>query len=523
MGAVLAFVQAPAIGIVALVWTALLIFAAGYSLGEILLLAQHKQPLWKRIALYPLNVISRKLNSILRRVVATASHEFTRLAPMGAHVLHDRAATISHLSVAVAATPQATYKALYTLRHTTIPTLIARATDKLEARLDIHTDRLDQLEDLNRRIAVAVGDTLRALPWGVPGGLVTNWQTFLDRFVQLWNHYWDVTREQLTTLLGETLPEIRTDIADLARRLDVNIDARLDALANRIGDLERQAAGVILPRLQSLEDAVAAISVDVYGQAGEGLVDLFGRVAELERRLDVDVPALFAALQADVDQLRLDLTTGIAAGLEAFTDRLEALETFATETVPAELQALRLAVDTLATEVFTEVGAGLSDLTARIVALEAQIQGVILPGFDAIIGRIETLESSLRDDVLPRVRALEALLAPAALAAAVLAALRIAAPNLFCRNVTNATRRVCSLDGNDFSALMNALMLAGIIGNLEWYVRGCQEIMGVSTGLVYAALDPENRSEVASEGDVTTEPIVEPGEGALGGPVPVGA
>jgi hypothetical protein len=42
-------------------------------------------------------------------------------------------------------------------------------------------------------------------------------------------------------------------------------------------------------------------------------------------------------------------------------------------------------------------------------------------------------------------------------------------------------------------------MLVAVIGNLEWYVRGMQATVGVSTGIVTAALDPGNRTEVPSQ------------------------
>lgn len=377
-----------------------------------------------------------------------------------------------------------TFRALWTLNHETMPRRITQALVPIRNTLTNHTRRLDDIEDLNRRVAVSLGNTLRQLPWGVPGGYVTNFQTFLDRFVQLWRHYWDVTRDQLNTLLGQTIPQIRQDVSDLSRRLDVQIDARFDALTNRISDLERWRENVVMPRLSALTEAVDFLSDQVFGPVAGGLTAMLERIGEIERQLREDVAERFAELERGLAQLRLELEQGVETGLEVIRGRIEDLEREVFEVLPATLAAMQLAIDTLAQEVFDEVGVGLTALTARIVAIEQDIQNRILPGFDAILGRITAIEAQIRDDILPRLRAIEDLLAPAAFAALILATLRQSAPYLFCRNVVTAAERACAAPEDRIDELLDlTFLLIGGISIIE-LARELQAITGVSAAAI---------------------------------------
>lgn len=355
-----------------------------------------------------------------------------------------------------------TFRALWTLNHETMPRKIAAALLPLRNQLTRHTGRLDQLEDLNRRVAVEIGDGLRELPWGVPGGYVSNFAAWWNTYTALWRHVYDNLTPRLNDLLRDTLPRIRQDISDLSRRLDVQIDARLDALGNRITDLERWAENTAKPRLQALTEAVDLLNDQVFGPVAGGLTALLERVVELERQVSEVIPERFAELERGLAELRIDLEEGIRQGLDTWRQRVTDLEREVFTVLPATLAAMQLAIDTLAQEVFDEVGVGLSALTARIVAIEAEIQDRILPGFDLILGRITALETDIRDNLLPRLRAIEDLLAPAAFAALVIAAMRTAAPNLFCRNTTRVTEEICAADPGLIDELL--LLMALLLG-----------------------------------------------------------
>jgi hypothetical protein len=378
-----------------------------------------------------------------------------------------------------------TFRALWKLNHETIPRKITAALVPIRAQLQRHTGRLDVLEDLNRRVATEVGDTLRALPWGVPGGYVTNIATFLGTYVQLWNHYYDVTRAQLNTLLTDTIPQIRQDISDLSRRLDVQIDARFDALGNRISDLERWRENVVMPRLDALTEGLDALADQIFDPVAGGLIALLERVGEIERQLREDIADRFAQLERGLAELRTDLEEGIRTGLGAFEQRVIALEETLANIVMPRLDAMQLAIDTIAAEIFEEVGAGLTALTARIVAIEDWVFGELGPKLDLALGRIEAIEQQILNDFLPRLRAIEDILAPVAFGAFVLAALRVSAPYLFCENVVRGAKEVCAapVDVVDDLLLAAFALIAGIS-----IVEFARELQGV-TGFVAGAVD----------------------------------
>ena len=425
----------------------------------------------------------RRIEDFVREHVSAMRRQFYANETMLVVALDSLSDVATRLAGTLGDQAEQIYTALWTLNHETIPRKIEAALTPVRNRLDRHTDRLDALEDLNRRVAVTFGDVLRELPWGVPGGYVTNFETFGARFVQLWRHYWDTTRVQLNRLFDETIPELRRDIADLANRLDVQIDARFDALAARLSDLERWRENVVMPRLQALTEAVDVLAAEIFGEIDRGFAALLERIGQLEAQLEQVIPAEIASLRDALAQLRLELEQGIATGLEAFRERIGSLELEVFTEIPQRLAAMQLALDTLAAEVFTEVGAGLGVLTERIVALEQYVFGELRPLLDLTIGRIEAVETQIRDDVLPRLRSIEGLLEPAAFAVAVGVAMRAIAPNLFCRNVTTATQRLCGLDENLIAQLLAGTMVFALALDPRVIARLGQEMTGAMGGL----------------------------------------
>lgn len=478
-----------AIGVVALFC---LILALGYVLYLRPIfdwLTRSDGGFFKRVALWPVRRASRAIDRFAQRHVASLMRAYLGGSEPIARVLDQLTVGVQRTVGTIADMAEQTHEALWTLRHVTVPRLITTALVPIRAQLQRHTGRLDALEDLNRRVAAALGDTLRALPWGVPGGYVTNFETFLGRFVQLWEHYWQTTRAQLNTLLQETIPDLRRDVGELARRLDVQIDARFDALAGRIADLERQAANLILPRLDALQSAVDLLSDQVFGPIEGGLTALLARVAELERVVTETIPQRFGELTAELEALRVDLEEGIRTGIAGLTDRLEALELEVFTAIPQRLAAMQTAIDTLAAEVFEEVGAGLSALTQRLIELETYVFGELRTQVELAIGRIETIEQTITGTILPRLRAIEELLTPAALGVAVLAALRIAAPNLFCRNVTDVTSRLCADDEAFWRDLLAGAVVFAIALNPREVAAAGQALTGALSGVIAQTVD----------------------------------
>lgn len=445
------------------------------------------------VATAPLRILKKKARAfaiehinVLIRTAASAAPPVTAAINQTEDMTRRVAGTLEDMA-------EQTFRALWTLNHETIPAKINAALIPLRNQLNRHTDRLDQLEDLNRQVAGTVGDTLRQLPWGVPGGYVTNWETFLGRFVQLWHLGFDVLRPQLDRLATETVPALARDIADLARRLDVQIDARFDALGARISELERWRETVVMPRIVALEEAFDLLARDVLGDIGDLLRPALERIAELERQLETLIPQRIAELQTQLDQLRLDLEEGIRTGLGAFASRIEALEAEVFTAIPQRIAAMQLAIDTIAAEIFENVGEGLSRLTDRIIRIEEWVFGELREMVELALGRIEALEANIRDNILPRMRALEDLLAPAAFAALVLATMRNVAPNLFCRNVTRTSEVLCRADPGLVDDLLALLVPVLVLADLCAFMRLMQQaasgMVGVLGDLMLGAAD----------------------------------
>lgn len=437
--------------------------------------------------------VSRPLTSYVKafvaRHVALLMRSFvTGIAPL-VLTLNQLTVLTQRIAGTLADMAEQTWRALWVLRHETVPRLITTALVPIRAQLTRHTNRLDALEDLNRRVAVAVASGLRELPWGSPGNYVGNFQAWLNSYAHLWRQVFEFIQPQLRELRSETIPGLARDLAGLAEDVARIGQVRLPALAARVGELEDLVTSTLIRRLDALSDAVDALAATVFEGIEVSFSALVGRIVELERAVFETIPARFETIERDLQTLRDELAEGIRTGLGAFAERVEALERQAFETIPAQIAALQLAVDTIAAEVFEEVGAGLTALTTRIEALERRLSDVVMPQLDLVLGRIEALETRIETDVLPRLRALEDLLAPAAFAALVLATMRAVAPNLFCRNVTDTTRRVCAEPEDFWAQLLGGALVFAIALNPREVAQAGQALTGILGGVIRETID----------------------------------
>lgn len=435
-----------------------------------------KQPWWKRAALKPVSFLQNRAKRLVARLKADAATRFALASPQIARWLHRNAAILEQLSGVIVASNEATYKALSTLRHTTVPTLIANATRPILFRLGQVEALAAGLATTLTSVSTSFANGLRALPWGVPTGLPNRVDTFFVTYKRIWDKVWLELAPRTTELWTQIVPQLRQRIEDLERGVGGVGQGGLNAIRNRVTALENQAGNIILPRLSNLEAAVQALSAEVFGTVGTGLLALVGRVTELERRLDELVTTGLAELEQRIATIEAELEQGIAEGLERFGEHILEIERQITTVLPQRIAALELAVDTLVATALEGLEVGLIDLTGRIVALEAQIRDVILPGFDAILGRVSALEERIENVILPRIRAIETILAPAAFAALVLATMRQVAPNLFCRNTTSVTERICGLDEDMLAQLLAGTLGFALILNPELVARTGQEV-----------------------------------------------
>lgn len=415
--------------------------------------------------------VTSRITNFVREHVAALRRLYWANQAMFAISLDSTAEVVNRVAGTLGDMSEQTWRALWTLNNETIPRKINAALAPIRQTLTRHTQRLDAIEDLNRRVSTEIGTALQALPWGAAGTYVGNFNQWLDSYRHLWAQVFGPIQSRLNELYTQTVPQILERLERLERGGAGGVGQALQGLRNRVEDLERWRENVVMPRLQALEQTVDTLATSVLGDVGEMLRPMLERIIELERHVTTLIPEALQALRDDLEQLRTELEEGIATGLEVFRERIGALELEVFTQIPQRLDAMQLALDTLAAEVFTEVGAGLSALTERIVGVERFLADVVVPRLDLAIGRIEGLEADIRDNVLPRLRALEDILAPAAFAALVLATLRVAAPNLFCRNVTRTTQAICGLDEGWIDDLLSLGLPILVLADLCDFMR----------------------------------------------------
>lgn len=201
--------------------------------------------LLRRIALWPLKKatqatqrFAREHIASLKRWVAANATPLVLMLDQLAEVVQRTAGTLGDMSEQI-------YEALWTLNHETIPRKITAALVPIKATLTRHTDRLDAIEDLNRRTAVVIGEGLRALPWGAPGSYVGNFSAWWNSYRHLWNQTFNVLMPRVTELWANRVDNLRNRIQAIEHTLDAIQTQGLPAIRQRITELERGVATIL--------------------------------------------------------------------------------------------------------------------------------------------------------------------------------------------------------------------------------------------------------------------------------------
>jgi hypothetical protein len=236
----LAFVQVAVVEVVIVVWLVAAIillqfvlipmFDAQYGSG--------KKSWWKRIVFYPVYRLQTSIRNLVKRIKAILSHQFVNASPPVARWLHNQAQVLEQLSGVVVASNQATYKALGTLRQTTIPTLIERAVAPVRQRVNNLVTRVGVIEDRDRRLSVAIGNMLRGLPWGVGGDYLPNFSQWLNSYDHLWDYVFKTVTNRLNQIRTEYLPDIWRRLERLETQVTTIREEALPAIRQRIGRIE---------------------------------------------------------------------------------------------------------------------------------------------------------------------------------------------------------------------------------------------------------------------------------------------
>lgn len=454
---------------------------------------------WTKRKLSDAIVAARKrLASALGNAVARRSHGLVV-------ALNNATELVARVGDTLALEAEQTYRALYALRHVTLPEYVQGYVRPVIATANQALALARGTADTLTAVSTEFANGLRSLPWGVPLGLPARVGTFWTTYKRLWDKVWSDLSPKVAELWSDIVPELRRRIEALERGVSGGIGNALQAIRRRLDELEEWRRDVVTPRIAAiassidlLRDRVLALERIVEGEVELGLSALWTRIEAIETELrdvvrpqlqalaDALQPLLDAGIATVLDRLaavELQVETLVELGLAELETRVAQVEQTLQTLVLPQLQALALRVDALAAIVSGEVELGLAALFDRIEAVETRLRDVIEPAIDELrVGLIE-IRTQIETDMLPRLTALEAALAPAALAAAVLAALRIAAPNLFCRNVTDTTRRICATDEAFWAELLAGTLIFGLALDPRIIARAGQEFVGAAESI----------------------------------------
>lgn len=158
--------------------------------------------------------------------------------------------------------------ALQTLRHVTVPRLIAEAIAPLKTQLQRHTDRLDTLESLNRQVSVIVGNGLRALPWGVAGTYVGNFDQWMGAFAHIWRQVFTFLTPQVNALRNATVPALQRQIDDLRKSVTRITTTDLPSIRTRLTTIERAIGGILADPTTWILALLGAVAVPALTATG---------------------------------------------------------------------------------------------------------------------------------------------------------------------------------------------------------------------------------------------------------------
>lgn len=159
-------------------------------------------------------------------------------------------------------------EALRVLRHVTLPNEIAAALAPVKTTLQRHTDRLNTLESLNRQVAVIVGNGLRALPWGVAGTYVGNFDQWMGSYLHLWRQVFTFLTPQVNALRNGVIPQIQRELATLTTKVTRITTVDLPAIRTRLTTIEKAIGGILADPTTWILGLLGAVAVPALTATG---------------------------------------------------------------------------------------------------------------------------------------------------------------------------------------------------------------------------------------------------------------
>lgn len=213
-------------------------------------------------------------------------------------------ATIAyHVPAASAALAEATYKALYTLRHVSVPRMIDNALTPVEKLAARAWTRADWAADELTTGAGAVAGSLTSLGWITSSDPSRALNNFGDAFANLWRYTRNTLADRVTWATTVAIPDLQDQVGKV---LDDLYGLGADSLYG------------IRSRLRAVEDALAGIGDDV-GAFLRSIATETAFAAAVVAAITAFAPNLFCRNTRGVTSKLCGLDENMLAGLLAGT------------------------------------------------------------------------------------------------------------------------------------------------------------------------------------------------------------
>lgn len=206
----------------------------------------HNPRSWfKRIVTRSARALVAPVRQLERKLIGEFSSRLMQLEPAITKWVHSEAVVVEKLSGVIVSSNQATYKALYALRHTVVPTLIHRAVVPLYQALAKQAAAINDLDDRFAQARVYINEGLAKLPWGAGATFDLAIRQWMNSYTQLFNDWYDNWRKWLFTFRTVDWPTVRDAFWRVYDDLYLTGQQSIQAIRLRLGKIETSIQGIL--------------------------------------------------------------------------------------------------------------------------------------------------------------------------------------------------------------------------------------------------------------------------------------
>jgi len=234
---------------------------------------------FKRLVFWPVRKAAEAVRRFARGHIAALFRAYiNRSAPL-VHLVNNFTELTQRLAGSLGDNAEATYKALYQLRHDTIPALLQAKVEPIWNRIAVLSDRLGVTEGRIQDAGQLITGTLTRLPWGAPVGFVPALEAWLGSYRHLWNQTFNFIQPRVNDIYLVKLPDIWDRLAALEAGVGGKLGNAIKAIQLRLGKIEKSLEGILTDPTTWVLTALGLALVPALGAGGfrSGLGNLFCR------------------------------------------------------------------------------------------------------------------------------------------------------------------------------------------------------------------------------------------------------